>query len=136
MKKIMMAVLSLLLTSTPAFVRALPNGPEQSNDSAMKKERAAKVKSETAPKSDEEITRCIVEKLSNSEKLRPQGFSAKVSQGEATLTGQAQNAGSKGAATRIAQSCGARSVKNNINAPLIPRPKKGEEKRPEPVKKS
>src|SRR5262245_7287606 len=100
MKKIMMSVLSLFLTLTPAFVRAVPNCDDQSNDSTMKKERAAKVKPEAGPKSDDEITRCIVEKLSNSEKLRPQGFSARVSQGEATLTGQAQNAGSKGAATR------------------------------------
>ena len=38
--------------------------------------------------------------------------------------GKAANAGSKGAATGIAKSCGAGSVTNNITAPAIPRPKK------------
>jgi osmotically-inducible protein OsmY len=122
MKKIFLSVLSLFLTSMLVF--ANPGG--QSPDPSMKKETSTKTRKETAPKSDDDIQKCIVGKLANSEKLKSQGFSASVSAGEATLTGNAQNAGSKGAATRIAQSCGAKSVKNNITAPAISKPKKTE----------
>lgn len=122
MKKIILSILSFLLLSAPAILA----GSEQSTDSMTKKETTTKPKKEKAPKSDTEIQKCIMDKFSNSEKLRPQGFNVSVSNGEATLTGNAQNAGSKGAATRIAQSCGAMSVNNNITAPAIPRPKKSE----------
>ncbi len=122
MKKIILSVLSLFLTSMFVFAH---NGG-QSTETSMKKETSTKTKKETTPKSDDEIQKCIVGKFANSEKLKSQGFSVTVSDSEATLTGNAQNAGSKGAATRIAQSCGAKSVKNNITAPAIPKPKKTE----------
>jgi osmotically-inducible protein OsmY len=111
--------MTLLVYTTPAV-------SGQSSDTMTKKDGAPKAKKETAPKSDNEIQKCIMDKFSNSEKLKSQGFNASVSNGEARLTGTAQNAGSKGAATRIAQSCGAKSVTNNITAPNIPRPKKAE----------
>jgi osmotically-inducible protein OsmY len=123
MKRIVLSILSpvmlLMLSAVPAVMG-------QSDDTMAKKERAPKVKKETAPKSDDEVQKCIMDKFSNSEKLKPQRFNASVSNGEAKLTGNAQNAGSKGAATRIAQSCGAKSVSNSITAPNIPRPKKSE----------
>ncbi|MCI0337311.1 MAG: BON domain-containing protein [Acidobacteria bacterium] len=122
MKKIILFILSFLLLSTPATLAE----SGQSTDTMIKKETTPKAKKEKAPKSDTEVQKCIMDKFSNSEKLRPQGFSVTVSNGEATLTGNAQNAGSKGAATRIAQSCGAKSVDNNITAPAIPRPKKSD----------
>jgi hypothetical protein len=63
-------------------------------------------------------------KLAGSEKLRDQDFTVNVSNSEAIFTGTARNAGSKGAVTRIGQSCGAVKVVNNISAPAIPRPAK------------
>lgn len=78
----------------------------------------------TATRTDAEIQSCIQGKLANSEKLRVQDFAVSVSNSEATFTGTARNAGSKGAVTRIGQSCGAVKIVNNINAPGIPRPPK------------
>jgi hypothetical protein len=78
----------------------------------------------TASRTDGEIQKCIQGKLANSDKLRVQEFNVSVSNSEATFTGTARNAGSKGAATRIGQSCGAAKVVNNISAPAIPRPAK------------
>lgn len=75
-------------------------------------------------RSDGEIQKCIQGKLASSEKLRVQEFNVTVTNSEATFTGAAHNAGSKGAATRIGQSCGAVRVVNNISAPAIPRPAK------------
>jgi len=78
----------------------------------------------TASRTDAEIQSCIQGKLANSEKLRVQDFAVVVSNSEATFTGTARNAGSKGAVTRIGQSCGAAKIVNNISAPGIPRPAK------------
>ena len=61
---------------------------------------------------------------------KSQGFSAKVSGGEATLTGNANNAGSKGAATGIAKRCGATKVTNNITSPAVSKPKKSGDAKP------
>jgi osmotically-inducible protein OsmY len=129
MKRIVPSIVNLLLfllMSTTLLVYTTPAVSGQSSDTMAKKEGAPKAKKEMAPKSDDEIQKCIMDKFSNSEKLKSQGFNASVSNGEAKLTGSAQNAGSKGAATRIAQSCGAKSVTNSITAPNIPRPKKAE----------
>jgi osmotically-inducible protein OsmY len=126
MKKISLSILGLFLISTLAFAPATSTAGGQTTDQMMKKENTSKAKKETAPKSDDEVQRCIADKITNSEKLKSQGFNVSVSSGEVTFTGTARNAGSKGAMTRIAQSCGAKSVKNNITAPSIPRPKKSE----------
>jgi hypothetical protein len=68
-------------------------------------------------KTDSEIRQCIEDRLTSSEKLGSQGFSIKVNNQEATLTGTARNSGSKGAVTRIARTCGAVKVTNLITAP-------------------
>lgn len=78
----------------------------------------------TTTRSDADIQKCIQGKLAGSEKLRDQDFTVNVSNSEAIFTGTARNAGSKGAVTRIGQSCGAVKVVNNISAPAIPRPAK------------
>lgn len=135
MKKIILSILSLTLISMLVFAQAAPAASEQSTDTMTKKEPSAKPRKEMVSKSDAEVQKCILDKLSNSEKLKSQGFSSAVSNGEATLTGDARNAGSKGAVTRIAQSCGAKSIKNNITAPAIPKPKKSEEKKSDLDKK-
>ncbi|NBO64113.1 MAG: BON domain-containing protein [Acidobacteria bacterium] len=77
-----------------------------------------------ATRTDAEIQSCIEGRLAASEKLRQQQFSVSVNSSEATFTGTARNAGSKGAVTRIGQSCGAIKIINNITAPGIPRPTK------------
>ncbi len=125
MKKISMSILGLFLISALALAPTTSTAGGQTAD-PMKKENSSKAKKEMAPKSDDEVQRCIADKIANSEKLKSQGFNVTVSSGEVTFTGTAKNAGSKGAMTRIAQSCGAKSVKNNITAPSIPRPKKTE----------
>ncbi|MBS1791885.1 MAG: BON domain-containing protein [Acidobacteria bacterium] len=97
----------------------------------MKSEKKSSQKA-SAAKSDADIQKCITDKFAKSEKLSTQGFSATVSNGEATLTGNANNAGSKGAATKIAKSCGASKVTNNITSPPVSKPKKsGDDKSPE-----
>jgi osmotically-inducible protein OsmY len=72
-----------------------------------------------APIDDGAIQKCITDKFAASGSLNPQGFSATVSSGVATLTGTAKDAGSKGAATNIAKKCGAKKVTNNISAPAV-----------------
>ncbi len=129
MKRLFLSILSLillLLISMTLLVRTTPAVSGQSSDAMMKKGSATKAKNETTPKSDVEIQKCIMDKFSNSEKLRSQGFNASVSNGEARLAGTARNSGSKGAATRIARNCGAKTVTNDITAPNIPKPKKVE----------
>jgi osmotically-inducible protein OsmY len=126
MKRIIAAIFVVLLASAVA----LAQGAQPAQGGEMKKsEKKAEKKKEAAPKSDADIQKCITDKFAASAKLKSQGFSASVSGGVATLTGAATNAGSKGAATRIAQSCGAKSVTNNITAPPVAKPKK-EEKKP------
>jgi osmotically-inducible protein OsmY len=108
MKRIVLSIFSLLLLllmSMTLLVYTTPAVSGQSSDTMAKKEGAPKARKEMAPKSDDEIQKCIMDKFSNSEKLKSQGFNASVNTGEARLTGTALNAGSKGAATRIARSC-------------------------------
>jgi osmotically-inducible protein OsmY len=113
-----------------AFAFAHGTQPAQGGETMKSGEKKPARKSEpAAPKTDADIQKCIADKLAKSEKLKPQGFSATVSNGEATLTGTAQNAGSKGAATGIAKSCGASKVTNNITAPPVSKPAKPAEKK-------
>ena len=99
------------------------------------KKAAEKTKQTVVGKSDEDVQKCITEKLAASDKLKTQGFSSTVSSGEATLTGTATNAGSKGAATKIAKGCGAKKVTNSITVPPpAPAAKKLDEKKAAPPK--
>lgn len=102
----------------------------QGGDTMKAEKKSAKKAEASAPKSDADIQKCIVDKLAKSEKLSSQGFSVAVSGGEATLTGTAKNAGSKGAATGIAKSCGASKVMNNITSPPVSKPKKSGDAKP------
>jgi hypothetical protein len=152
MKRIIAVIAGLLLASTVALAQAAQpaQGGEMTKKSDKKSEKKAEEKSDKkadkkaeeksakkadkkaakeaeAPKSDADIQKCITDKLAASEKLNTQGFSATVSNGEATLTGAAANAGSKGSATNIAKSCGAKSVINNITAPPVTKSAKKDE---------
>ena len=98
---------TLSLTCSLVFIALLPVlALAQGNSNSSAKA--------TAPKDDAGIQKCISDKLAASASLKTQGISATVSNGTATLTGKAKNAGSKGAATNVAKSCGAKSVTNNI----------------------
>ena len=122
MKRIF-TILSFVLAITVFAFAQGGDTMKSSNKSAAKKPAAA-------PKSDADIQKCITDKFAAAEKLKSQGFSATVSNGEATLTGTASNAGSKGAATKIAKSCGATKVTNNITSPPVSKPAKPAEKKP------
>jgi len=121
MKRIV--VVFCIVFAMSAFTPAQDAQPSKGGEMAKSKSSKAE---KSAPKGDADIQKCIMDKFANSEKLKSQGFSASVSNSEATLTGNARNAGSKGAATKIAKSCGAQKVTNNITAPPIPKPKKSD----------
>jgi osmotically-inducible protein OsmY len=104
MKKTFGLISSLILASTLTVQVFAQN----SNSSAK-----------TPPKDDAEIQTCINGKFAASPSLKTQNFSASVASGVATLTGNAKNAGSKGAATNIAKGCGAKSVVNNITVAVV-----------------
>jgi osmotically-inducible protein OsmY len=98
------------------------------------KSLAQKAKDTIAPKTDEEMQKCITDGLAASAKLKDLGLNATVANGEATLTGQAKSSGNKNAAASIAKKCGAKKVVNNITIPGPPPPKPAEEKKSEPAK--
>ena len=106
MKRMFAVFCFVLALSAVAFAQAQP---AQGGEMMMKKsdKKSQKKADKTIPQSDGDIQQCITDKLAKSEKLKSQNFSSAVSSGVVTLTGNAANAGSKGAATRIAKSCGA-----------------------------
>jgi osmotically-inducible protein OsmY len=95
------------------------------------KSAAQKAKNTVAPKSDEDIRKCITDGIAASAKLKGFGLTATVANGEATLTGEAKSSGNKNAAASIAKNCGAKKVINNITIPGPTSPPK-----PAPEKKS
>ncbi|MGH9832161.1 MAG: BON domain-containing protein [Blastocatellia bacterium] len=129
MKKIVAAIFGLLLMASVALAQAAQ--PAQGGEMTKKSEKKSEKKKETPPMSDGDIQKCIADKFASAEKLKSQNFHVKVTDGVATLTGNAVNAGSKGAATRIAKSCKAKSVTNNITAPPVAKPAKKAEKKEE-----
>ena len=122
MKRIFTVLSFVLVISVFAFA--------QTGDTMKSSGKSAAKKPAAAPKSDADIQKCITDKFAAAEKLKSQGFSATVSNGEATLIGTANNAGSKGAATKIAKSCGATKVTNNISSPPVSKPAKPADKKP------
>jgi osmotically-inducible protein OsmY len=77
------------------------------------KPKAAKAKA-VMPTADPEILKCIQEKFANAASLKDKPPSVAVTNGVATITGEAKNGGAKGGATRIAKSCGAKEIKNEM----------------------
>ncbi|MDX2040204.1 MAG: BON domain-containing protein [Acidobacteriota bacterium] len=124
MKRMFAVFCFVLALSAVAFAQAQP---AQGGEMTKKSDKKAEKKAEKAkPQGDGDIQKCIADKFASSEKLKTQDFHATVVGGEATLTGNAANAGSKGAATRIAKSCGATKVANNITAPAVKKSAKSE----------
>jgi hypothetical protein len=81
----------------------------------MKKKADKPAKATTAPKTDAEIQKCISDKFAASKTIK--NGAAAVTNGDATLTGEANSGGAKGGATRSAKACGAKTVTNNMTTP-------------------
>jgi osmotically-inducible protein OsmY len=113
MKKMIALTFTLLLMATGALAQDAQ--PEKKKESKPAK---------AAPKSDADVQKCITDKLATSKNLT--GGAATVAGGEATLTGEAKNAGAKTSAGKTAQGCGAKKVTNSITvaAPAAKPPKK------------
>lgn len=77
------------------------------------KPKTAKTKT-ALPTTDPDILKCIQEKFANAASLKDKPPGVTVTNGVATITGEAKNPGTKGAATRIAKSCGAKEIKNEM----------------------
>jgi osmotically-inducible protein OsmY len=114
MRKMIALTFMLLLTTLFALAQDQPGKKVE-----MKPKKVA-----AAPKSDADVQKCITDKFAGSKTLT--GGAATVASGEATLTGEAKNAGAKTSAGKTAQTCGAKKVTNNISvaAPPAKPPKK------------
>jgi osmotically-inducible protein OsmY len=111
MRKMIALTFTLLLVATGALAQGAQ--PEKKKESKPAK----------AAKSDADVQKCITDKFAGSKTLT--GGAATVSSGEATLTGEAKNAGAKTSAGKTATGCGAKKVTNNITvaAPAAKPPK-------------
>jgi osmotically-inducible protein OsmY len=112
MRKLIALTFTLLLTTVFALAQT------------AQPEKKKVTKAAAAPKSDADVQKCISDKFAASKTLT--GAAATVAGGEATLTGEAKNAGAKTSAGKTAQGCGAKKVTNNITvaAPPAKPPKK------------
>jgi osmotically-inducible protein OsmY len=111
-----MIALTFMLLLTTVFALAQTAQPE-------KKKVSKPTKMAAAPKSDTDVQKCISDKFATSKTLT--GGAATVAGGEATLTGEAKNAGAKTSAGKTAQACGAKKVTNSITvAPPPAKPPK------------
>jgi osmotically-inducible protein OsmY len=132
MKKTIGLTFTLLLTVAFALTQtslASQEGGEMKKKADKPAKAAAAPK---APKTDADVQKCISDKFAASKTVT--NGAAAVANSEATLTGEAKNAGAKGGATKTAKACGAKTVVNNMTTPA-PAAKTGEKKKAEPAKK-
>lgn len=113
MKKTIALTFTLLLTVT--FASSQASLAYQEGEMMMKKKTEKPPKVAAPPKTDSEIQKCVADKFAASKTIT--NGAVTVTNGEATLTGEAKSAGAKGGATNQAKSCGARKVVNNITTP-------------------
>ena len=107
MRKMIALTFTLLLTTAFALAQTQPE----------KKAEKPK-KAPAAAKSDADVQKCINDKLATNKAIT--GGSAAVASLEATLTGEAKNAGAKNGAGKTATGCGAKKVTNNITVAAPP----------------
>lgn len=88
---------------------------DKTTDTAKK--AGKKAKEVVAPKSDEDIQKCVTDGLAASATLKDLGLSAATSEGVVTLTGTTKASKEKKSAGKIAKDCGAKTIANNIEAP-------------------
>ena len=133
MKKTIGLTFTLLLTVAFALTQTSLASQEEMKKKADKPAKAAAAPK--APKTDADIQKCISDKFAASKTVTNGG--AAVANGEATLTGEAKNAGAKGGATKTAKACGAKTVVNNLTTPTPPpaAAKPDVKKKVEPAKK-
>jgi osmotically-inducible protein OsmY len=110
MRKMIALTFTLLLTTAFALAQTQP---EKKAEKVKKVAAAPK-----APKSDADVQKCINDKLATSKTIT--GGTAAVASLEATLTGEAKNAGAKNSAGKTATGCGAKKVTNNITVAAPP----------------
>jgi osmotically-inducible protein OsmY len=116
MKKTIALTFTLLFTM--AFALTQTSLASQEGEMMMKKKADKPAKSAAkpaAPKTDADIQKCISDKFAASKTIT--NGAAAVTNGEATLTGEAKSGGAKGGATRTAKACGAKTVANNRTTP-------------------
>jgi|RhiMetdeSRZDD1v2_1073273.scaffolds.fasta_scaffold454700_2 osmotically-inducible protein OsmY len=116
MKKTIALTFTLLFTM--AFALTQTSLASQEGEMMMKKKADKPAKSAAkpaAPKTDADIQKCISDKFAASKTIT--NGAAAVTNGEATLTGEAKSGGAKGGATRTAKACGAKTVANNMTTP-------------------
>jgi osmotically-inducible protein OsmY len=124
MKKTIVLTFTLLLTI--AFASFSTSLAYQEGEMMMKKKTDKPAKAAAAPRSDSDIQKCIADKFAASKSIT--NGAATVTNGEATLTGEAKSAGAKGGATNQAKSCGAKKVANNMTTPPAATAKTGGKK--------
>jgi osmotically-inducible protein OsmY len=112
MKKTIILTFTLLFTF--AFASSQASLAYQEGE-MMTKKKADKPAKTAAPTTDPEIQKCVADKFAGSKTIT--NGAVTVSNGEATLTGEAKSPGAKGGATNQAKSCGAKKVVNNITTP-------------------
>ena len=129
MKKIIL-MMCVLLTIVGATMAQSPM-PKPTTTPATKTVKTAKPPKEpkmakVMPKDDTGIKTCIDGKLAKS-KMATEGFQASVSSAVATFTGSTKVPGHKGGVSGIGESCGAKSIVNNITIEgkpaKVPKPK-------------
>jgi osmotically-inducible protein OsmY len=133
MKKTIGLTFTLLLTVAFALTQTSLASQEEMKKKADKPAKAAAAPK--APKTDADVQKCIADKFAASKTVT--NGAAAVANGEATLTGEAKNAGAKGGATKTAKACGAKTVVNNLTTPAPPpaAAKPDVKKKVEPAKK-
>jgi osmotically-inducible protein OsmY len=133
MKKLLTLIIGCALTAllaTGAAAQDMQKKPADAKPMEKSVEKKAPPKAAMTPRSDDEIKKCLEEKLANAPSMKDKKPSFTISNGKVTLTGEAKNGGQKGAATRMAKACGAKEVDNQMTMAAKPAAmKKGEEKK-------
>src|SRR5262245_22417802 len=117
MKKTIFSINAFALMAVLAFAAVAQTPTEKTKQDT--KPAKTKTKPAPAPKSDDEIQKCISDKLAASPKLKADNFNVTVAGGVATFAGSTKVAGHKGNASSFAKGCGAKSVQNNISVEKV-----------------
>lgn len=125
MKRIILLMNSIVLLALLAFTVIAQETMQKKPEA--KPAKIAKAKP-AKPTGDADIQKCIDEKFASAASLKDKKPSVVVANGVATITGEAKNGGAKGGATRIAKSCGARDVKNDMTVVAASAKKPAEKK--------
>ena len=120
MKRTFVSICTLLFVTLLAVNGFAQDMEKKASDKVTKTAKAKAPK----PTTDPEIQKCIQDKFASAPSLKDKLPTVSVSGGVATITGEAKNGGTKGGATRIAKSCGAKDVKNDMTVVASSKPAK------------